>query len=151
MLLEESTTQDDLKAYLDHMFKVITPGKRLIASIGDTTPPNSEFERLLYIGECFEKDGRLPLEAGGANYITEERLEKVKARVTPGTDTPVERETAGQDPYAVIREDVLKGDGKKSTSDVHKMLDGGFKPKEILNRGMLSAMEVIGEPKNPMC
>lgn len=145
MLLEESTTQDDLKAYLDHMFKVITPGKRLIASIGDTTPPNAEFERLLYIGERFEKEGRLPLEAGGANHITEERLEKVKARVTPDTDTPVERETPGHDPYAVIREDVLKGDEKKIKSDVHEMLDRGFKPKEILNRGMLSAMEVIGE------
>ncbi|MEA1947522.1 MAG: corrinoid protein [Thermodesulfobacteriota bacterium] len=145
MLLEESTTQDDLKAYLDHMFKVITPGKRLIASIGDTTPPNAEFERLLYIGERFEKEGRLPLEAGGANHITEERLEKVKARVTPDTDTPVERETPDHDPYAVIREDVLKGDEKKITSDVHEMLDRGFKPKEILNRGMLSAMEVIGE------
>ena len=145
MLLEESTTQDDLKAYLDHMFKVITPGKRLIASIGDTTPPNAEFERLLYIGERFEKEGRLPLEAGGANHITEERLEKVKARVTPDTDTPVERETPGHDPYAVIREDVLKGNEKKITNDVHEMLDRGFKPKEILNRGMLLAMEVIGE------
>ena len=145
MLLEESTTQDDLKAYLDHMFKVITPGKRLIASIGDTTPPNAEFERLLYIGERFEKDGRLPLEAGGANYITEERLETVKARITPATDTPVERETLGHDPYAVIREDVLKGNEKKITNDVHEMLDRGFKPKEILNRGMLLAMEVIGE------
>lgn len=145
MLLEESTTQDDLKAYLDHMFKVITPGKRLIASIGDTTPPNAEFERLLYIGERFEKDGRLPLEAGGANYITEERLEKVKSRITPDTDTPTERDTAGHDPYAVIREDVLKGNEKKIRNDVHEMLDRGFKPKEILNRGMLSAMEVIGE------
>jgi len=148
MLLEESTTQDDLKAYLDHMLKVITPGKRFIASIGDTTPPNAEFERLLYIGERFEKDGRLPLEAGGANYITEEHLEKVKARITPDTDKPTEIKTAGHDPYAVIREDVLKGDDKRIASDVHEMLDRGFKPKEILNRGMLSAMEVIGERCN---
>ena len=145
MLLEKSTTQEDLKAYLDHMFEVITPGKRLIASIGDTTPPHAAFERLLYIGERFEKDGRLPLEAGGANYITEERLEKVKVRITPDTDKPAERDPADHDPYAVIREDVLKGDEKKITNDVNEMLESGFKPKEILNRGMLAAMEVIGE------
>jgi uroporphyrinogen-III decarboxylase len=59
LLLEESATRDDLKNYMDHLLNVITPGTRFIASIGDTSPPNTEFDRLLYIGERIEKEGKL--------------------------------------------------------------------------------------------
>ena len=37
LLLEESTTEEDFEAYLNHLFKVVAPGKRLILGIGDTT------------------------------------------------------------------------------------------------------------------
>jgi hypothetical protein len=47
LLLRESSTREDLENYLDHLFKVITPGKRFIASIGDTTPAGADFDRLL--------------------------------------------------------------------------------------------------------
>jgi hypothetical protein len=70
MLLEESTSRQDLEDYMDHMFGVISPGKRLVASIGDTSPPNTDFERLVYIGERFEKEGRLPLKAGAARPVS---------------------------------------------------------------------------------
>ncbi len=137
MLLEESTSRQDLEAYLDHMFKVISPGKRLVASIGDTSPPNTEFERLVYIGERFEKEGRLPLEAGAARPLTESQLQKAAERAVPRTDL--------KDEFKAIYEDVLKGDRKRIISDVQRVLDKGLKPQEILNKGMLSAMEVVGE------
>ncbi len=139
MLLEESTSWDDLKDYLDHMFKVIWPGKRMIASIGDTSPPNTQFERLVYIGERFEKEGRLPLEAGSIRPLTESRIKQTGARLTPKAASPSNGE------FQAIRERVLKGDHKNIKEDVQGMLDMGFKARDILQQGMLCAMEVIGE------
>jgi corrinoid protein of di/trimethylamine methyltransferase len=152
LLLEESTSLDDLKAYMDELFQVIIPGTRFVASIGDTCPPNTDFDRLLYIGERIAKEGLLPLRAGGADSVTEKRLEEAKTRVTPVTtrkETPsavtTEKAAAEDDWYAVAREDVLKGDYKKLVLDAQQMLDEGYRAQDILNIGMLPAMEVIGE------
>jgi corrinoid protein of di/trimethylamine methyltransferase len=138
LLLEESTSWEDLKGYLDHMFKVISPGKRLVASIGDTSPPNTQFERLVYIGERFEKEGRLPLEAGAARPLTESRIKQAEERLAPRADS-----SGGA--FEAIRERVLKGDYQKIGKDVQEMLDKGFKAQDILQQGMLCTMEVIGE------
>jgi corrinoid protein of di/trimethylamine methyltransferase len=136
-LLEESTTKGELTDYLDHLFNVISPGKRFIASIGDTTPPGAEFERLLYIAERFEKDGRLPLEAGSSRPLSDEQLIEASQRVTPSF-VPDEQ-------FKIIQEDVLKGDNIKIKEDVSGLLESGIAAQEIINRGMLTAMEVIGE------
>lgn len=137
MLLEKSTSWQDLEDYLDHMFKVISPGNRLIASIGDTSPPDTQFDRLVYIGERFEKEGRLPLKAGSARFFTENDIQKASRRVAP--------EAVTEDSFRIIQDDVLKGDEKKIIDDVRKMLDGGEDPHKIINLGMLPTMEVIGE------
>jgi corrinoid protein of di/trimethylamine methyltransferase len=136
MLLDESTSRQDLEAYMDHMFKVISPGKRLVASIGDTSPPNADFERLVYIGERFEKEGRLPLEAGAARPVSESQLQQAADRVAPDIDRVAD--------YKAIYDDVLSGDREKIKIDVQQMLDRGFKAREILNGGMLAAMETVG-------
>ena len=138
MLLEESTTWEDLEGYLDHMFKVISPGTRLIASIGDTSPPNTQFERLVYIGERFEKEGRLPLEVGSARPLTESHLQQAGERLTPKADS-------GGGSLDAIQDIVLKGDHRRIKEEVQKMLEMGFKAQDILQQGMLCAMEVIGE------
>lgn len=138
MLLEESTSLEDLKGYLDHMFRVISPGTRLVASIGDTSPPNTQFERLIYIGERFEKEGRLPLEAGADRPLTQGQIQQAGERVTP-------RPAVDAEAFQGIQERVLKGDHKNIKDDVKAMLDRGFKAQDLLNRGMLSAMEIIGE------
>jgi len=138
MLLEESTSWDDLNDYLDHMFKVIAPGTRLIASIGDTSPPNTQFERLIHIGERFEKEGRLPLEAGSARPLTNSRLKQAEARVIP-------KAAASDEAFKAIQDQVLRGDHQKIKDDVQEMLERGFNAQDILQQGMLSAMEVIGE------
>ena len=138
MLLEESTSWEDLKDYVDHLFQVISPGKRLIASIGDTSPPNTEFDRLLYIGERFEKEGRLPLEAGAARPLTETQIQQAASRVSSKA-TPRHSEE-----LEIIQKDVLNGDEKGIISDVQLMLEKNFSAQDILNLGMLSAMEIIG-------
>ena len=152
MLLEESTTWDDLKAYLADMFKVISPGRRFIASIGDTSPPNAEFDRLVYIGEQIEKYGRLPLEAGSYNPVINKKELKASDDLYKGPQASDKKDTdenIGSDEldpgFAVLRQDVLDGDEKKLITEVKDMLERKFDAQDILNIGMLSAMEVISE------
>lgn len=140
LLLEESSTWDDLKDYLDHLFKVIAPGTRFVASIGDTTPPNAEFERLVYIGERMEKEGRLPLQAGAYRPQDQANLDKARQRLGGGEMAVADHD----EQFGTVLNDVLKGDEKKIVVDVSALLDGGQAAQDILNRGMLPAMEIIG-------
>jgi len=145
-LLEESTSRDDLKKYMDHLLKSIAPGTRFIASIGDTTPPNADFDRLLYIGERIEKEGKLPLQAGSFNPVSPERLEQAGAEPEiqhrpQQTDALATKD----DLFLAVQQNVLAGDVDKLVDNVGKMLDQEIDAGEILNTGMLSAMEIIGE------
>ena len=142
LLLEKSSSWDDLKNYMDNLFKVISPGKRFVVSIGDTTPPAADFDRLIYIGERVEKEGRLPLTAGGFRPVRAETIEHAKDR-SKATDTAL---ALGEDdnPLALVLDNVLKGDWKKITVDIQALLGQGFEANDILNNGMLPAMEVIG-------
>ncbi len=145
-LLEESTTRNELEHYIDHLLNVITPGTRFIASIGDTSPPNTDFDRLIYIGERIEKEGKLPLKAGSFNPVSQERLTqagakpKILHRTLPATAPAKE-----DDLFITLRQSVLAGDIKILVDNVGKMLDLNFDAHEILNSGMLAAMEIIGE------
>ena len=144
LLLEESATRDDLKDYMDHLLKVITPGTRFIASIGDTSPPNTDFDRLLYIGERIEKEGKLPLQAGGFDPVSRERLEqeRAKAEIRPGSPDAA---ASSDDLFGAAQQSVLAGDIDQLIAHVRQMLDLKYDAREILNLGMLSAMEIIGE------
>jgi methylmalonyl-CoA mutase cobalamin-binding domain/chain len=146
LLLEESTTWDDLKNYIDHLLKAITPGTRFIASIGDTSPPNTEFDRLLYIGERIEKEGKLPLQAGGFDPISHERLERARAKPeTRSRPRSPQIDASRDDPFGAVQQDVLSGDVDKLVDHVRRMLDLKYDARDILNMGMLSAMEIIGD------
>lgn len=136
MLLAESATDEEFEGYLDHLFKVIAPGKRFILGVADTTPPNAVFDRLIRIGERVEKEARLPLEGGAARPLSEAQVAKAAARVTPGAAESVE--------YEAVREDVLRGRHKEIGGHVKQLLDKGFNAKDILDHGMLSTMEGIG-------
>jgi len=137
LLLEETTTDEDFEAYLDDFFKLVAPGRRLIVGIGDTTPAHAVFDRLVRIGEWVEKEGRLPLEGGAYRPISEGQLVEAGARVVPQV---VEDEV-----FKVIQDDVFKGDHIGIRRHAQEMLDKGLNAKDILQRGMISAMEVIGE------
>ena len=137
LLLEESTTDEDFEDYLDHLFKVVAPGKRLILGIGDTTPVHAVFDRLIRVGERVEKEGRLPLEGGAYRPISEGQLAEAKARAIP--------KIVKDEVFRVIQDDVLKGNHIEIKRHAREMLDKGMNAQEILQRGMISAMEVIGE------
>lgn len=159
MLLEKSATKEDFEAYLDHLFKVIAPGTRFIAGIGDTTPPGADFERLVRLGERIEEEGRLPLEAGAAVLLSEDQLSHdprsvSKSRASDGSQTSEGSTAHRPEPPAPgevldeillkIQEDVLNGDNILIKQHVQDALDRNHTPQDILNLGMLSAMDVIG-------
>ncbi len=150
LLLEKSTTDEEFEAYLDHLFKAVAPGRRFIAGIGDTTPPGAKFERLIRIGERIAKEGRLPLQAGGTVLLS---TEQVWPAAQPG-DEPAqeniespERADQGQDVdenLRLIQQNVLAGDNVTVKEHVQRALAMNYSPQDILNLGMLSAMEIIG-------
>ena len=137
LLMEETATDEDLESYLDLLFKAVAPGRRFIVGIADTTPAHAVFDRLIRIGERVEKEGRLPLEGGAARPISETQLAEAAARVTPHL---VEDEA-----FKIIQEDVLTGNHIEIKGHAQEMLDKGLGAKDILQCGMISAMEVISE------
>ena len=137
LLMEETATDEDLESYLDLLFKAVAPGRRFIVGIADTTPAHAVFDRLIRIGERVEKEGRLPLEGGAARPISEVQLAEAAARVTPHL---VEDEV-----FKIIQEDVLTGNHIEIKGHAQEMLDKGVNAQNILQRGMISAMEVISE------
>jgi 5-methyltetrahydrofolate--homocysteine methyltransferase len=121
--------------YLDHFFKAVAPGRRLIMSVADTTPPNADFDRLVLVGERIEKEGRLPFEAGAARPVGQEQLQAAARRVV--------RETGADQTFKVVHEDVLAGNHAGIKGHVQELLNRGVEATDILNKGMLTAMEVI--------
>lgn len=136
MLLAESATEEEFEAYLDHLFKVVAPGKRMILGIADTTPPNAVFDRLIRIGERVAQEGRLPLEAGSFRPLDEAQL--------AGTVEPSVPGFVPDEDFQLIQQDVLSGNHVDIKIHVRELLDRNVPAKEILERGMLSAMESIG-------
>ena len=148
LLLEKSATDEEFEAYLDHLFKAISPGTRFIAGIGDTTPPGAVFDRLIRIGERIEKEGRLPLQAGSAVLLAADQLTQEPDSVKPpAPETPPPSTEAPGEPdenLRLIQQDVLNGDNDQIKVSVQRALELDYSPQDILNLGMLSAMEVIG-------
>jgi corrinoid protein of di/trimethylamine methyltransferase len=136
LLSPATASTDDLKAYLDHFFKAVAPGRRIIMSVADTTPPNADFERLVRVGERIEQEGRLPLEAGAVRLFTRAQLKVAAERVAPQAASP--------QVFQAVHADVLAGDRAAITMHVQELLNRGINAKDILNGGMLTAMEVIG-------
>jgi 5-methyltetrahydrofolate--homocysteine methyltransferase len=142
ILLEKSATEEDFKAYLDHLFKAVVPGDRFIAGIGDTTPPGAVFDRLVRLGERIETEGRLPLKAGAAVLLSPELL---TARPAPtSSSVPSDTSQVLDKDLRLIQEDVLKGDNVNIKLHVQHALAMNYAPQDILNLGLLSAMEIIG-------
>ncbi|MBC8247752.1 MAG: corrinoid protein [Deltaproteobacteria bacterium] len=55
------------------------------------------------------------------------------------------REVVADEDFKTIQQDVITGNHEEIAAHVQDLLDQGFNSKDILNRGMLSTMEVIGE------
>jgi len=137
LLLEETTTEDDFEAYLDHLFKVIAPGNRMILGIGDTTPAHALFDRLVKIGKYVEEKGHLPIKGGDFRPISKTQLSYATERVTP--------QLVSDEIFKIVQEDVLKGNHIDIKKHVRELVDKGVNPEDILQKGMISAMEVISD------
>lgn len=137
LLMRETASDEDLDTYLDHLFRAIAPGRSFIVGIADTTPAKAVFERLVHIGERIQKQGRLPLETGAARPLTRERLTEAAARVTP---TLMEDKA-----LTVIQDDVLTGNHLQIKVHVEDLLKKKVGAQEILQRGMIAAMELISK------
>ena len=118
------------------MFKVIHPGARFIAGIGDTTPPGAVFDRLKRIDERLKKEGRLPLEGRAFSPVSEQK----EAEVTP--EPTVKQEQPDGDDVSEVTRLVLKGDRDALLVQAEKLLGQGVSANDILN-DMLEAMEII--------
>ena len=137
LLSADTASEEEFESYVDHFFKAVAPGNRIIVGVADTTPPNAVFDRLRRLGDRVEKEGRLPLEGGAFRPVSEAQMERVDARVA--------REVVADEDFKTIQQDVITGNHEEIAAHVQDLLDQGFNPKDILNRGMLSTMEVIGE------
>lgn len=135
LLLEETASEQDFNDYLDHFFKAIAPGTRIIVGIADTTPPNAVFDRLVRLGERIEKEGRLPLAKSEAAHQATVQAPSAEA-------APV---TVGSEAFQRVMNDVLEGDREGITSHVREMLAQGISAQDILQKGMIAAMEIIGQ------
>jgi len=135
LLSPATATEEEMHAYLDHLFKAIAPGKRIIIGVADTTPPDADFNRLVIIGQRLAEEGRLPLEAGGFSPVAEAGLARAAARVGPAVPDDVE--------FEAIRDTVLSGDHEATKEQARIMLEKGFEADDILHRGMIAAMDVI--------
>ncbi len=136
VLLEETASDEEFEAFLDHLFESVVPGDRLVLGVADSVPPNAVFDRLLRIGERIETQGRLPLAAGAARTISKQSLEQAAAAVSP--------DTGGSDEFDAVRDAVIAGDGAGLDESVRKLLGAGTSAREILDRGLVAGMEVIG-------
>jgi 5-methyltetrahydrofolate--homocysteine methyltransferase len=133
LLLNESTTDDEFEGYLDHLFKAVAPGSRLILGIADSTPPPAVFDRLVRIGERVEKEGRLPLEGGAFRPLAAAGEKRAAA------------ELVRDEQFRQVQDDVLVGDQLAVRGHIVELLEDGANADDILQRGLLAAMEVISD------
>ncbi len=136
MLSPATATVEDLQHYLDDLFQAVAPGKRFILSVADTTPPDADFDRLVLVGERVEKEGRLPLEAGSARPLSAAQLQAAADLLAA--------KSPSEEIFAEVHADVLQGNDVDIPRHVRDLLERGIKATDILQRGMLTAMEVIG-------
>jgi len=136
LLSAETASEEDFQGYVDHFFKAVAPGSRIIVGVADTTPPNAVFDRLRRLGDRVAQEGRLPLKAGAFRPVSAPEMEKASQRAVA--------EVPSDEDFKIIQQDVLQGNHEQITRHVQQMLDKGFRPNDILNRGMLATMEVIG-------
>ncbi len=61
ILLMETVSEEEFELFMKRLFREIAPGRRFILGMGDTAPPDSNFQRILKIAEMCRKWGRLPL------------------------------------------------------------------------------------------
>ncbi|MEW5722442.1 MAG: cobalamin-dependent protein [Thermodesulfobacteriota bacterium] len=134
LLLPQTASREEFEGFLDHLFRSVAPGDRIILGTADSTPPEADFDRLRRIAERVEKEGRLPLAAGGGP-VTGGRIEAAAARVSRDGDRPA---------YGEVELALANGDDSALCESLKNLLAKGVSAAEALNQGLIPAMEAIG-------
>lgn len=140
LLLPESTSDAEFKAYMDELFTSVAPGYRMLFGVADSTPPGAKFERLVEIGKRVAKEAQLPI---AMEKKTSDQ--PVRTPQSPKKDKTDTGPTEGREEYIQIRDDILAGDHIAIIDHVDKLLEEGTSASNILQMGMLPSMEVIGQ------
>lgn len=132
------TSEAEFEACLDELFRAVAPGTRMVVGIADQVPPQAVFSRLQRIGERVEREGRVPLEAGGLRPVVVEQAAQSTATVTaaPVLDDSV---------FVPVKQAVLDGNNAAIKGLVLTLVQKGISADDILERGLIAAMEVIGK------
>jgi methylmalonyl-CoA mutase cobalamin-binding domain/chain len=136
ILSADTADDDEFEDFLANLFKNVTPGDRIILGTADSTPPRAVFERLVRIAERVQTEGALPLKAGGFNPVSDDSIRKARASVTPVTE--------GDDLFSDVSEGIITGDDESLLACIRDLLDRGTSAHDILHRGMIPAMEIVG-------
>ncbi len=136
LLLAEATTDREFENFLDGLFKAVAPGNRLILGVADTVPPDAVFDRILRIADRMEKEGKLPIEAGA-----------FRPAAFPGSEGKAAPQKRGgeNDSFKSLRDDLMGGLQDEIKIHVRDLLGKGENAQDILNLGLLAAMEKIGQ------
>ena len=134
VLLEETATEAEFEAYLDHLFASVAPGDRLILGTADSTPPDAVFARLDRIAERVAAEGRLPL-APRARAASRE----------PWAVAPASRSAAlAPSTLVALQQALIAGEEESVEREVRAALERGVAERRVLAEGMLPAMEQLG-------
>jgi corrinoid protein of di/trimethylamine methyltransferase len=139
LLLPQLTPDAQFQGFMDALFSGIGDGRRFVLGIADTTPPDADFERLVRIGNMVCEKGRLPLQAGAFNPVDTAAVAKVLAKKEPSAAAPQDTR------FAKIRQAVLDGQEQDLIGAVRELLQRKAAPKEIIDLGMVAAMESLNQ------
>jgi 5-methyltetrahydrofolate--homocysteine methyltransferase len=138
LLLPQLTPEKDFLNFMDGLFSGIGDGRRFILGIADTTPPDADFERLVRIGDMVREKGRLPLQAGAFNPVDTTAVAEVLVKKD---NAPAPQDTR----FSKIRQTVLDGQEQELIGEVKELLQKKVAPKEIIDLGMVAAMESLNQ------
>lgn len=131
------TSEAEFEACLDELFRAVAPGTRMVVGIADQVPPQAVFSRLQRIGERVEREGRVPLEAGGLRPV-------VVGQAAPSTATVTAAPALDYSVFVPVKQAVLDGNNAAIKGLVLTLVQKGISADDILERGLIAAMEVIG-------
>jgi corrinoid protein of di/trimethylamine methyltransferase len=131
------TSDADFESYMDELFRAVSPGTRMLVGIADMVPRDAIFSRLQRIGERVAREGALPLKAGSFNPVSVAAAAS-QAQERAGAALP-------EDIFTEVREDVMKGRHVAIKEHVSALLERGVSAPEILDKGLIAAMAVVGQ------
>lgn len=134
-VIPENASDKEFKSYLDYMLKAVAPGSRFLAGVTDGVPIAASIDRLRQIRD-WANTIKMPLEMGPIPNIFKESEIKEKESVAPVV-------TAGD--FEKIQQAMLEGSIDRTVAEVEACVEKGLPAEDILNLGMIKAMDAIGE------